>query len=223
MSAWLLCDIGAARAQGQTGAASPPTTGGSAPPPFVPNGFHQHDGPWMRLQLGYGYLSGSISNAQDGIHESFSGDGLTFAAAFGSVVRRNLVVYGELLLTHIANKQDPPPAFNEDDLSADLTMLGVGPGLAYYLDPYDVYLSTSLAFTSIIRTPLGHLIPSNGNSIASYGIGVNFMVGKEWWLSADWGLGLAAQARFAGTGEHGSFETTVSASAYSLLVSSTFN
>jgi hypothetical protein len=65
----------------------------------------------------------------------------------------------------------------------------IGPGAAYYLQPANVYLSATLAFTTLTLKDA-----RNENRLETEtGFGVSAMVGKEWWVSTNWGLGAALQ------------------------------
>jgi hypothetical protein len=50
------------------------------------------------------------------------------------------------------------------------------------------------------------------------------MVGKEWWVTQDWGLGLAGQFQVASMKDHpDGVSTRMTAETFSLLFSATFN
>lgn len=69
-----------------------------------------------------------------------------------------------------------------------MVLTGVGPGLAYYF-PSKIYLSGSLSFS---QAPVQD---EDGVSIGEtdIGVGLHALVGKEWWVSPKWGLGIAGQ------------------------------
>ena len=54
------------------------------------------------------------------------------------------------------------------------------------------------------------------------GIGLSFMVGKEWWVARDWGIGIAGQIHIA-TMHDPSYNARMRASAFSILFSATYN
>ena len=53
--------------------------------------------------------------------------------------------------------------------------------------PTNVYLAGSIALAS------GTLISDWGTTELNAGYGINVAVGKEWWVSDNWGIGVAGQ------------------------------
>jgi hypothetical protein len=50
------------------------------------------------------------------------------------------------------------------------------------------------------------------------------MVGKEWWVSSDWGIGVAGRFHFASMGDTvGVYDTRLRTSVLSLLFSASYN
>jgi len=185
-----------------------------AAPPMA--GYHEHDGLYLRLLLGVGYLHGSARYL--GSSESVHGVGGTFGLAVGGSVNPSLVIYGELLGTSVS---DPTVEANGTSGTASgvtATMAGIGPGVAYYLDD-NLYLSGTLLFSKLSFSD------TNSNdqyASTNWGIGAGLTVGKEWWISHDWGLGVSGQFQAASMKDNGvdSRWTTISAS---LLFSATCN
>ena len=62
-------------------------------------GGQTHDGFYMRLDIGVGYLSASESYG--GGTDYYSGAGLTYGAAFGGAIAPNLIIFGELFGTTV--------------------------------------------------------------------------------------------------------------------------
>jgi hypothetical protein len=76
-----------------------------------------------------------------------------------------------------------------------------------------------LAFTS------AEIDDANSNPIYQTrdGIGIQLMVGKEWWISQDWGIGVAGEFIGASMKDKNDSSVTWSADAFSILVSATYN
>ncbi len=218
----LLLGEAPARAQPYYGPAYGPPRGYYRAPAYAPPyyyGGHMHDGFFMRVNLGAGYLHASESYG--GITDTFSGAGFAFAAAFGGAVVPNLIIYGEVLGITV-----PDPDLSSTDgtnvnlSGVDLTMVGIGPGIAYYFMPINLYLSGTLTFTQMSFSDSY----SNATSDTNVGIGFSFTVGKEWWVGRDWGLGLAGQLQLASMGDNvGGYSTRMTAEVFSLLFSATYN
>jgi hypothetical protein len=70
----------------------------------------------------------------------------------------------------------------------DTELTGIGVGLTYYLMPANVYFAGSLG--------IGKVIFVNGSGDrggSNVGFATNIMIGKEWWVGVDWGIGVAGQ------------------------------
>lgn len=168
------------------------------PPPSA--GARTHDGFYLRLQLGVSYLR--MSAALNGTGETVSGGGSTFHFALGAAVNPHMIVYGTLIE---ARGRNPGTTFSGQPAGTsapqgrtfgsltvggfgDVGVLGVGGGMAYYLDT-NIFFAGSLLASRMFVDDRG------GKSVANTAWGFTFegQVGKEWWVSDNWGLGLSAQ------------------------------
>jgi hypothetical protein len=210
----------------------PPPQQGYAPPPppyaqMRAPGFETHDGFYLRLQIGGGYTR--MSAKANDIEQKISGGSFAFGLALGGSVTPNLVIFGALTGTSIS---DPDVAVNGvSETATDWTasMSGIGAGAAYYLVPANVYFSgTLLAMTLSLRDRLDSSSSSDPNNSTELGFGFEGLVGKEWWVSDNWGLGAAGQLMLGSMKAKGAFVTggevpTWSSMAISLLLSATYN
>jgi hypothetical protein len=82
-----------------------------------------------------------------------------------------------------------------------------------------VYLSGALAAMAFSASD------DYGKTLVSSNTGVGFegMIGKEWWVSSDWGLGLAGELVLASMKDRDDNTITWNGSSFSILFSSTFN
>lgn len=182
-------------------------------------GYHQHDGFYMRVYAGLGYFSASETYA--GATDTYSGLGATYGAAFGGAIAPNLILYGEFLGTSVTNASLSYGGQAPDYSGLDLTMFGFGPGVAYYLEPVNLYFSGTLTFTEISFSNTNTAVPLDSTNL---GIGLSFMVGKEWWVTRDWGIGIAGQIHVATMGDTVSgYDTRMRAATFSMLFSATYN
>ena len=182
-------------------------------------GFHQHDGFYMRVNVGFGYLS--ASETYNGLTDNYSGAGVSYGAAFGGAVVPNLIVYGEVLGTTIVNADYSQGGVAQGSSLTDLSLFGVGPGLAYYFEPINLYLSGTLTFTRVSFSDTGSGV-SLGDT--NWGVGVSLMLGKEWWVSRDWGLGIAGQFHLASMGDTvQGYDTRLQTFVFSVLFTATYN
>ena len=183
-------------------------------------GYHEHDGFYMRLCMGAGYLRSSASYKGD--TATYSGGGVAMNLAFGGSVTPNLVIFGELSMSTAID-----PSFKVTGESSmtlknvTLEMMNLGPGIAYYFTPANVYLSGALTFSQL-TVAYDSSDDRDSEDLSDLGIGGSFMIGKEWWISRDWGLGLASMLQLASMKDKG-VDTRWFSTAWSLLFSATYN
>jgi hypothetical protein len=204
---------------------------GYAPPQHVA-GSHEHDGFYLRLHIGPGYTHMSANSTGNDI--VISGTSGAFGLAMGGAVTGNLILFGTFTFASISN-----PNIKVNGMSTDANGLpfstgggtadsfGIGAGAAYYIEPTNLYLSGSLLANQL------QINDSNGSSVGqtNFGVGFEGLVGKEWWVSDNWGLGVAAQFLWASmkdkadaTGLVTTGDTpTWTSAAFSLLFSATYN
>jgi len=187
-----------------------------------PTGIHEHDGLYVRLATGPSVLHASWKDRTDDL--SFTGIGLALAMAFGVSVTPNLVIYGEVTGTVVKD-----PIQNRNGVSTTLTghgltLAGLGPGAAYYLLPAHLYFSGTLTLSYLPRGYYGVSSGAGGNGaiLTNKDIGGTFMVGKEWWVSANWGLGVAGIVHLASM-KLPNTAPRATAEALSLVLSATYN
>ncbi len=184
-------------------------------------GFHQHDGFFLRLQGGAG--SGKM------VEEDFLGSDMTLSGMasvlrvqIGGSVSNNLVLFGEAGAFVMSD-----PDLEWGDLSGamegvDLSISDFGAGLSYYFMPSNIYLSGTV---TISRDKI-EIKELNLSGSTQSGVGFYFSIGKEWWVSADWGLGAAGFMYFSQTTdkyESANKEYTVKNTVFGLLFSATYH
>jgi hypothetical protein len=97
-------------------------------------------------------------------------------------------------------------------------MLGFGGGVAYYFMPANVYVSAAIAAIQL-------RVDYKDEEIAKTdtGVGIDLLVGKEWWVSEGWGVGVALELSGGRVKDNGPGSPTWSAGSLGLLFSATFN
>jgi hypothetical protein len=224
---WLVGGTPIARAQSSN---EPPRY--TPPPPAYPprpveplRGFHRHDGFFLRLATGLSALHASWKEGSNDY--AINGTGIALGMAFGGALTPNLVLYGEI--TGVVAR-DPTQKLNGASTTLtdyDVSFPGIGPGAAYYLMPANVYFSGTLAF---FRLTQGYHGPSPGSEgtggdgriITNLGVGAAVVMGKDWWVSTNWSLGVAGLVHLAWM-EVRHYHSHATAEAYSLLFSATYN
>jgi hypothetical protein len=182
-------------------------------PAVEPPGSHRHDGLFLRLQLGGGALESKSSL------RTFSGGGACLSMALGYSLGDHLVLFGEVF-----DDLDTSPKLSGVG-SATTTakahgLVGYGLGAAWYFMPINAYLSVTggIGLMSITLNE-----KAGKTKIGPIG---RLSLGKEWWLSAEWGLGLSLNFE-KGSMENqqvaGQVTETFDSTAYSVALSATFN
>ncbi|HXJ19487.1 MAG TPA: hypothetical protein VMT03_04570 [Polyangia bacterium] len=209
---------------------SPPPPAAPGPPPpafYMPAppyatvastaGYHLHDGLFVRGRFGIGVTS--LSATFSGAKTTLSGGGVALGGAIGGVIARNLILYGAFFATDVSNpNMDIAGASTATNVS-EVGFGGFGPGVAYYFEPINLYLSGTLGLSAFHASdPAGARLDSSKTGLA-----LELSVGKEWWASHDWGLGLAAELIFASMKDQDMPDVTWSVGAFSVVFSATYN
>ena len=179
---------------------------------------HAHDGVYLRLDLGGGYMEQQTPTNTTAGDLKLSGGAGSFGVAVGGAVAENLILAGHLYSNVIS---DPSVSFsNGGSASASDTtasMVGIGPELTYYFMPVNVYLSGTVAATRLSLKVNGQ----DGDS--EWGIGARLALGKEWWVSENWGLGLAGLVSWSSNKDQGTNAPTISTWGLGVAFSATYN
>ena len=181
-------------------------------------GYHRHDGMFLRVALGGGWLGISESTAASELKATGTGSGM--AGALGFAVAENVIVFVE---ASVLESMDPSATVNGVATARparDLTLSGFGPGIAYYFEPTNVFVSAAITFCSLDMFDDG----ANALTATRRGIGLGVTGGKEWWISTNWALGVGLQLQYGRMTDRAPDPSpAVSASAISLLGTATFN
>ncbi len=155
-------------------------------------GYRDHTGMFSHVGLGLGYAAARADLDWDAGSPDLEQSGVAYQIQFllgGSVMPRLAVHFSYFGFDSFGTslKANGKEVKGQD---ADLAFNGIGAGLTYYL-PSNLYFSGSagLALVSVTdREGYGYRLDP--------GFGAQAGVGYEWWLSADWGLGVALAGSF---------------------------
>ncbi|MFN3199468.1 MAG: hypothetical protein ACE366_13775 [Bradymonadia bacterium] len=187
-------------------------------------GAETHDGFFLRMTTGPGGI-GAAFEVEGGTDYSVSGSGSQFELSIGHAITKNLILHADFLGA-TTNDLD-----GEDDNNLDLNLNdhelvlgGVGGGVTYYWMPYNIYLSGSIM---AIAAQLTDTSGANDVDLIEVGYGAlgRVKVGKEWWVSENWGLGVALSVYGGGGGGEDNLNRDVDAGfgGGALEFSATFN
>jgi hypothetical protein len=93
----------------------------------------------------------------------------------------------------------------------------IGPGVTYYVSPTNVFVSGSVSLAQISY---------GAGGTSNWGAMGRVVLGKEWWISGNWGLGLGGEVLLGRMGGRSGYyipESHFTAKGLSLLISVSFN
>lgn len=175
------------------------------------DGVHTHDGFYLRMGTGPSYMRASASGS--GSDVTVSGNGLELGVAVGGSVAENLSLFGE-----VASSVSEAPTVEQDGSERvasrnSASVGGVGPRVAYYFMPLNLYVSGTLMLSRY----------KSAATVSRLGPGVSLMVGKEWWVSDNWGLGVAGRLFGASAKDRRDGDLTWTMSSVGIVFSATYN
>jgi hypothetical protein len=177
------------------------------PTAYRHRGFHFH------LESGGGYFySGNETGSASGLN-------IPVALSLGGAIVENLILSAELWGGVVLGPNGPIE-------SPSIATAALGVNLTYYFMPANVYLSATPSIVAVASTGTGCVAPrfdSGSLFVCSVGhhpgdpyqvsiakFGMRTAIGKEWWISKHWAIGLALQFSFTLAGEvnFGTLEST---------------
>jgi hypothetical protein len=199
--------------------AEPPPVSRSAPAASAPAvnarpPQEHHRGFFIRLDVGLGYLGSGVT--QNGTDLTVSGAAGAFSFALGGSVAHN-----QILAFHLWDLVATEPTFNSAGSSSRSTntnfgVVGIGPQYTVY-SQQNVYLSLTPSLTKVIENAAGLATETD------WGFGLRAAVGKEWWVSRNWGLGIAGQFTVSANRDSGTGTPTWTTWGASVAFSATYN
>jgi hypothetical protein len=156
----------------------------------VPKGFHTHDGFYLSLTGGpaFGAITWDATNFAFKKLE-MSGTGFQFDFKIGGVISEeaDIILSFDVIARAISAPTitvDGTSGSTTSDISVGDAMYGIG--LTKYFMTTNIYISATVGMGRFTMTTSG----TNSNSESGFAFQVK--VGKEWWVSDNWGLGVAA-------------------------------
>jgi len=159
-----------------------------------PKGYHQHDGFYLSMNIGtvFGNVTENDITYGNSNTMEMSGPGGAIDLKIGGAIRENLILHATYISTGIVSptvitttnmiskKQKAP-----DNIGVGEGMYGVG--ITYYVMPSNILLSGSLGLGRFAILDNNN---NNNNITSDGGFSMQLKLGKEWWVSKNWGLGV---------------------------------
>lgn len=154
---------------------------------------NDHTGLLVRLSFGVG--AGSVTEDWRSSDLKSSGGAFMHSVAVGGSVSPNLALGADLFGFNMREPKQEWAGSTYDTKNFGIGVSGIGFNVTNYFMPSNVYLSGTLGLVQVMRSRWS----SSGSSQSvtseesSSGLGLSLMVGKEWMVSREWGIGVAGQ------------------------------
>ena len=192
----------------------------------IPKGFHMHDGFYLSLNGGpaFGSIKMNATNTSFNTME-FSGTGFQFDFKIGGVISEvaNLILSFDIISRAISSPSltiNGNSASTTSSITASDAMYGIG--ITKYFMPENIFISATLGVGKFGLT-------INGTDYGSKtGLALQIKGGKEWWVSDNWGLGVAAglgnmSADDQAVSSNPNYSATLSTTKFFVVFNTTFN
>lgn len=175
-----------------------------------------HDGFFLRLAPGFGW--NSTSSESGGNTLKMSGVSGLFNIAVGGAVAQDLILHLDI---SGVSTSDPKVELNGNEVSSNVSSSStsmVGIGMTYYL-PSNFYITGAVGMAESSNEAAGKTYSTDT------GYGANVMIGKEWWVSDEWGIGIAGQFLYTNCPDKPLAGATpdVESTSFGILLSATYN
>jgi len=205
---WMLCLVPAALFAQEAASTAPAS---------LDPGYHRHDGFYLSMNVG---IAGgkTVLSDDDGNELTFSGPGSAIEIRIGNALTPNLIISADLMGRAVAGPHvefGGASADADDDFTISDGVFGVG--LTYYFLPQNIFISGTAGF--------GQIAEDDGDDKfeTDLGFAMSFKVGKEWWVSKNWGLGVSGGYAFV-SAEDGDFEgLSLTSNKFFVLFNTTYN
>lgn len=181
-----------------------------------PAGYHEHDGFYLQMDLGLGAMGTKASSG--GTDVELSGGAGQFSLALGGAVTPNFIIAGQLWGVSVS---EPDVKVNGQSIGSatdsSLGLSGVGLNLTYYFMPINLYVSATPSI-GMLSTKQGGQTYETKNGFA-----LRLAVGKEWWVSDNWGIGLNLQYAHSSNEDKGTNPPTWATNWFGVAFSATYN
>ena len=158
------------------------------------DGYHRHDGFYLSMSIGPVFGNVMVNTKSYGTLNTInmSGTGGVFDFKIGGAIRENLILHADLISNGIAGPTiettrnlSTTSVKAPDTFGVGEAMYGVG--MTYYVMPSNILISGTLGLGKFTLTDTKD---TKNNMTTQGGLSLQLKLGKEWWVSKNWGLGV---------------------------------
>ena len=146
---------------------------------------HEHNGLYFSFSPGLGEGNFQQANYQGTDKLEYSGGTTNIDIKLGGVVARNLILSGDFIGTSMLwpDVRVGPIDYGRENSELRQGLLGLG--LTYYFMPSNVFVSGTLGAGGFTY------VNPNSDYKSDRGVGFQMKIGREWWVSPRWGVGVS--------------------------------
>jgi hypothetical protein len=192
----------------------------------VPKGFHMHDGFYLSLTGGPAFGTITLNATHTSFTKmEFGGTGFQFDFKIGGVISEeaNLILSFDLISRAISSPSltvDGNTASTTSSVTAGDVLYGVG--ITKYFMPENIFINATVGIGVF---SFGY---DNNSGSSKSGFGFQIKGGKEWWVSDNWGLGVAVGLGYISADDqtdssNPNYSATISTTKFFIVFNTTFN
>jgi len=174
-----------------------------------------HDGFLLRLSAGAGGAKTSEDFASSSLEISGAAGDVNFAV--GGMIAPNFAIHGTIFGWSLTDPEVELTGHVSGELNGDLSMSAIGAGFTYYFMPANLYISPSVGVGTLTLD-----IDGLDDIESDPGLALDFTLGKEWWVSNSWGLGIAGAVGYHSIPDNGTDEK-ITGSNVAIRFTATYN
>jgi hypothetical protein len=194
-------------------------------------GARTHDGFFLSISpgLAFGESKADLTEAAGSWDNvTYRGPGVLLDLKIGGALTPNLILSGDFISRSVAGPEvETFGGTNQADEDVVLTDGTLGIGLTYYILPANVFFSGTLGVGRFVLTNPTEDADDDERIETNPGVSLHAKVGKEWWVSDNWGLGVAAGYGWLGAerdeNSESDFNGKYSSHKFYVLFNTTFN
>lgn len=160
------------------------------------DGIHTHDGFYYSVNAGFAYQTTAIAGYTGFDSLGINGSATLISSKMGWSLDESWVLSLNVH-TLLFGTFGTPRIYSEPDIvtsrldkSKELTVTLVGPGVTYYT-PENYFATATIAPASVLYRD------KQGATNIDSGFGLSLGLGREWWISNNWGIGFLVQATYS--------------------------